>query len=130
MNTSPTLEFIPSLLLVVALTLFLYDSPLYSLRHGRELDARRSLLLYHTPKEAEERLREMSASIGRAPTAPSLKRLLADRASRNALAICTLLNFTVSFSGIMAVSFFGTLLLQVSGDFCARKNFFAVIKKF
>uniref|UniRef100_A0A915D663 Major facilitator superfamily (MFS) profile domain-containing protein n=1 Tax=Ditylenchus dipsaci TaxID=166011 RepID=A0A915D663_9BILA len=91
------------------------------IRKGRVEMARKCLQLYQPVHEVQLRMSEIMTDIS--PKNQSsytgvtrLVRLISHSSpSRSALLICMLLNATVSFSGILAVSFFGTFLLQAIG---------------
>ncbi|KAI6236925.1 General substrate transporter domain containing protein [Aphelenchoides besseyi] len=110
------IETVPSLIQMVSLACFLRQTPIRLLKAGYEKEALRSLQLFHTKTEALNQLEILEREVNSTKDEnddDSFASLW--RESRSALIICVLLNCTVSFSGILAASFFGTLLLTNIG---------------
>lgn len=106
------IEALPCLILIIANLAWFCDSPVYLLRKGDESRTRQSLLAYcgrsAVPYEMERVITEVKSYSTKVD-------LTWDRAARRALMLSLTLNVVVSFSGILAVSFFGTFLLQSIG---------------
>lgn len=92
------------------------ESPTYLLVIGRREAAKNSIIAYHGEdadvegviKSIEEDLEVQTEQI-------SFWQIWRQRPIRNAAIIAVMLNVTVSFSGIMAFSYFGTFLLKAIG---------------
>uniref|UniRef100_A0A7E4UZJ2 MFS domain-containing protein n=1 Tax=Panagrellus redivivus TaxID=6233 RepID=A0A7E4UZJ2_PANRE len=114
------LECIPSITVLIGMALVFYDSPVYLLKKGDEKGAHKCLELYHSKTRASQRVPELYAELEKYKQRKdagdtSFSAMWANLAVRRAFFICFVINTTVSFSGIMAASFFGTLLLQSIG---------------
>ncbi|KAI6228927.1 MFS domain-containing protein [Aphelenchoides fujianensis] len=109
-------EMIPSLILLLSLLLFLQKSPVRLLKEGKQKEALRSLELFHSKAEAADRLAQLEREARGSRTTDRNDSFVSIwKESKSALCICLLLNATVSFSGITAAGFFGTLLLRNIG---------------
>jgi predicted MFS family arabinose efflux permease len=111
------LEIIPTIILMISLHGFLPKSPIRSLKKGDEKEALNSLTFFQNKEAAMSQLSEFQREIRneRFEDRRDVGCIGLMKNSKNALIICLLLNSTVSFSGIISVSFFGTLLLQNIG---------------
>jgi sugar porter (SP) family MFS transporter len=114
------IECIPSIFVLLGMLFVFYDSPVFLIKNGEDKEAYKCLELYHSSHRAQQRLPEIYAELERdkrnhAEGKTTLAAMLNYIPARKAFFICVLVNTTVSFSGIMAVSFFGTFLLQGIG---------------
>uniref|UniRef100_A0AC34F7S7 Major facilitator superfamily (MFS) profile domain-containing protein n=1 Tax=Panagrolaimus sp. ES5 TaxID=591445 RepID=A0AC34F7S7_9BILA len=114
------IECVPSIMVLIGMLFFFYDSPVYLIKNGEDKQAYKCLELYHTTNRAQQRMPEIYAELERdkrnhAEGKTTLAAMFNYIPARKAFFICVLINTTVSFSGIMAVSFFGTFLLQGIG---------------
>ncbi|VDD85571.1 unnamed protein product [Enterobius vermicularis] len=110
------LELIPCLLHLFLLVISVVESPQYFLRKNNEEDARNALSLYSHNKSSigDELARLKNELICNTETA-GWSTLYKDKAVRQALLLSVVLNVAVSFSGVMATSFFGVFLLAETG---------------
>ncbi|KAK5976272.1 Solute carrier family 2 facilitated glucose transporter member 7 [Trichostrongylus colubriformis] len=106
------IEALPCLILIIVNVCWFCDSPVYLLRSGKESLTYQSLTAYcgrqAAPYEMDRVVSEVKAYCTNAD-------VIWNRAARRALCLSLTLNIVVSFSGITAVSFFGTFLLQSIG---------------
>ncbi|VDM49902.1 unnamed protein product [Toxocara canis] len=106
------LEIIPCVVLVLFSVFVLYESPVEFLRRGDEKEARNAISTYYRHEQQNsETIKQLQMELHSNTNASSWKYIFTDRPTRRALYFSVLLNVTVSFSGVMAVSFFGTFLL-------------------
>ncbi|VDK53933.1 unnamed protein product [Anisakis simplex] len=109
-------EMIPSAVLLVVSLFALFESPLEYLRRGDDLKARKAIdAYYRRAQQHPDLLKELRIELSLNSNVNQWKSIFTDRATRCALYLSVLLNVTVSFSGIMAISFFGTLMLSAIG---------------
>ncbi|CAG9538085.1 unnamed protein product [Cercopithifilaria johnstoni] len=108
------MEMIPCLMLIFYAIFFLHESPLYFLKRMDENAAKKVYEFYNGKNEQTERLQIQQRNENEIKEINWMK-LLHDRAASRALYLSILLNCTVSFSGIVAMAFFGTILLSSTG---------------
>ncbi|KAI6189821.1 Transporter, major facilitator family protein [Aphelenchoides bicaudatus] len=118
---------VPTIILMLALPKFLPASPIRLLKEGNEKEALKSLTSFQNRDAALNQLHEFQREIRseRIEGQTKIGCIGLLRHSRSTLIICLLLNATVSFSGIISISFFGTFLLQnigFSGNGAALAN--------
>ncbi|KHJ86896.1 transporter, major facilitator family protein [Oesophagostomum dentatum] len=106
------IEAVPCLILIVMNLCWFRDSPVYLLRKGDDRATYKSLTAYCGSDLAPY---EMERVANEVKTYSASGDVTWDRAARRALMLSLTLNIVVSFSGILAVSFFGTFLLQSIG---------------
>ncbi|CAP36681.2 Protein CBG19428 [Caenorhabditis briggsae] len=108
------IETIPCIAHVILNISMFHDSPKYLLSIGKSIEAERSLYTYYGKscqvKMVLEDLRSETATENK-----TLREVLKDKAASRALSLSVAINFSVAFSGIAAISFFGTFLLQNVG---------------
>ncbi|KAK6754236.1 hypothetical protein RB195_013311 [Necator americanus] len=106
------LEAVPCIILIIMNIGWFRDSPVFLLRKGDDTNTYKALTAYcgfdAAPYEMERVANEVKSYSVRGD-------VIWDRAARRALMLSLTLNVVVSFSGILAVSFFGTFLLQSIG---------------
>ncbi|TKR86415.1 hypothetical protein L596_011011 [Steinernema carpocapsae] len=127
------LEVLPCVILFLSTFFFFYESPFFLLRTNKRSEAAEAVLIFRgsiTDNYKLERiLRAMEHELSESSQSRSRWRdLLQNGGVRWAAIIAATVNATVSFSGIMAVSFFGTFLLQAIGfteNGAAMANFLA-----
>ncbi|VDN05809.1 unnamed protein product [Thelazia callipaeda] len=107
-------ELIACIMHVLYSTFFLQENPKYFLRRENEQSANKETNFHGDEKDVDETLKE-HAETDVEEKKFSWITFLTDRTSRKTLTISILLNCTVSFSGIMAMVFFGTSLLGTAG---------------
>ncbi|RCN48231.1 transporter, major facilitator family protein [Ancylostoma caninum] len=105
-------EAIPCLVLIVMNVSWFRDSPVYLLRKGDDRNTYKSLTAYCGFDAAPYEMQRVANEVKSYCTGGDV---IWDRAARRALLLSITLNVVVSFSGILAVSFFGTFLLQSIG---------------
>ncbi|CAJ0581867.1 unnamed protein product, partial [Mesorhabditis spiculigera] len=108
------LESLPSIVLIVGSISIFHESPVFLLKQNHEEAARQSLAAYHGKQEKDE-LERLRFELKEHAKSENWADFFRDRVSRRALLLSCLLNIVVAFSGITAVSFFGTFLLQSIG---------------
>ncbi|KAK6109222.1 Sugar transporter family protein [Brugia pahangi] len=118
------MEMIPCLMLICYAIFILHESPLYFLKQMNENAAKESIQFYNNWKndrQIDEEMERLKIQQKNNNEKKSVKNIINwmkfcnDRATRRALFLSILLNCTVSFSGIMAMVFFGTALLGAIG---------------
>ncbi|KAK0406030.1 hypothetical protein QR680_018326 [Steinernema hermaphroditum] len=127
-------QLIPCVVLLLSTVFFFHESPFFLLRSHKRAEAAESVLAHRNPApdpfELEQILSAMEHELSEAleTRESGWADLLRNRSFRWAVAIAATVNVTVSFSGIMAVSFFGTFLLTAIGfseNGAALANFIA-----
>ncbi|VDN19664.1 unnamed protein product [Gongylonema pulchrum] len=113
------IEMLPCFMLIVYAIFVLHESPLYFLRRNDEKQAQKAVEFYYSREDNSYRVTkqlemELHSQIHHLRDAGWMV-LWTDRATRRALYFSIILNGTVSFSGIIAMSFFGTFLLNAIG---------------
>ncbi|CAD6193878.1 unnamed protein product [Caenorhabditis auriculariae] len=108
------LEALPALLHIVLNVTTFHESPKFLLEKGDCKRAQASLQAYGS-SDAEKELERLSFELKTRPSCSDFVSFLRDKASTRALSLSVALNVAVAFSGIMAMSFFGTFLLQEIG---------------
>ncbi|EFO19841.2 hypothetical protein LOAG_08651 [Loa loa] len=114
-------EMIPCLMFICYSIFILHESPLYFLKQMNVNAAKESIKFYNKRRNICQIDEEISKlTISQRNMESQLKdinwmKLWHDRATRRALFLSVLLNCAVSFSGIMAMVFFGTALLGAIG---------------
>ncbi|XGW03616.1 hypothetical protein V3C99_015082 [Haemonchus contortus] len=106
------IEALPCLILIIANVSWFCDSPVYLLRNGDENRTYRALTAYCGRRAAPN---EMIRVVSEVKAYCTKTDIVWNRVARRALLLSLTLNIVVSFSGILAVSFFGTFLLQSIG---------------
>uniref|UniRef100_A0A1I8ER31 MFS domain-containing protein n=1 Tax=Wuchereria bancrofti TaxID=6293 RepID=A0A1I8ER31_WUCBA len=118
------MEMIPCLMLICYAIFILHESPLYFLKQMNESAAKESIQFYNNWKndrqidDETERLKIQQKNNEEDKEIKNIinwRKFWNNRATRRALFLSILLNCTVSFSGIMAMVFFGTALLGAIG---------------
>uniref|UniRef100_F1KXB7 Solute carrier family 2, facilitated glucose transporter member 7 n=1 Tax=Ascaris suum TaxID=6253 RepID=F1KXB7_ASCSU len=105
-------EIIPCIILLLFSIFMLNESPVEFLRRGDEKQARTAISFYYRPEQHNnETMKQLQMELHSNVSNMGWKYIFTDRPTRRALYFSVLLNVTVSFSGVMAVSFFGTFLL-------------------
>ncbi|KAJ1374169.1 hypothetical protein KIN20_036794 [Parelaphostrongylus tenuis] len=99
-------------ILVVTNMAWFHDSPVFLLHSGNEAKSHQALVAYCRSDGARY---EMQRVVDEVKSYKTNVDVVWDRAARRALKLSLTLNVIVSFSGILAVSFFGTSLLQSIG---------------
>ncbi|VBB30978.1 unnamed protein product [Acanthocheilonema viteae] len=112
-------EMIPCLMLVCYAIFFLHESPFYYLKRMDE-NAAKKVIQFYGPKndcQINEQIENFKIQQRNESEVKEINwmKLCHDRATGKALFLSVLLNCTVSFSGIMAMTFFGTALLSSAG---------------
>uniref|UniRef100_A0A0R3RWW7 MFS domain-containing protein n=1 Tax=Elaeophora elaphi TaxID=1147741 RepID=A0A0R3RWW7_9BILA len=112
-------EMIPCLMLICYAIFFLHESPLYFVKRMNRSAVKKAVEFYNGKNNCEmneqnKRL-QMQQRNGNEVKGISWMKIRHDRATGKALFLSILLNCTVSFSGIMAMVFFGTALLSSAG---------------
>ncbi|KAE9550205.1 hypothetical protein FO519_006592 [Halicephalobus sp. NKZ332] len=111
------IECFPSIVILIGMFFVFYDSPVYLIKKGEDKKAHKCLELYHSKPDVDQRIPEIYSELEKNERKGkvTLNSIFHCVPTRKAFIICVLINVTVSFSGIMAVSFFGTFLLQGIG---------------
>ncbi|CAI4223602.1 unnamed protein product [Auanema sp. JU1783] len=107
------LESIPCLIAMTAIVFWFYDSPVYLLKTGNIAAAQAACHAYSG--NDEDSLEKIQLELKNQQQVDTFRGIIGTASTRNALLLSATLNVVVSFSGIMAVSFFGTFLLQSIG---------------
>ncbi|PIO61407.1 hypothetical protein TELCIR_17071 [Teladorsagia circumcincta] len=106
------LEALPCMILIIVNVSWFCDSPVFLLRSGDESRTYQALSAYCGRAAAPY---EMDRVISEVKAYSTKSDIVWNRGARRALLLSLTLNVVVSFSGILAVSFFGTFLLQSIG---------------
>ncbi|PIO70760.1 hypothetical protein TELCIR_07381 [Teladorsagia circumcincta] len=106
------LEALPCMILIIVNVSWFCDSPVFLLRSGDESRTYQALSAYCGRAAAPY---EMDRVISEVKAYSTKSDIVWNRGARRALLLSLTLNIVVSFSGILAVSFFGTFLLQSIG---------------
>ncbi|KAM3716246.1 Solute carrier family 2, facilitated glucose transporter member [Dirofilaria immitis] len=113
------IEMIPCLMLICYAIFFLHESPSYFLKRMDENEGRKAIKFYDRKDNCQideeiERFKMQQRNENQIKYINWTK-LCDSRANRRALMLSILLNCTVSFSGVIAMVFFGTALLGSAG---------------
>uniref|UniRef100_A0A1I7U826 MFS domain-containing protein n=1 Tax=Caenorhabditis tropicalis TaxID=1561998 RepID=A0A1I7U826_9PELO len=108
-------ETIPCVVHIVLNILFFHESPNHLISIGKPLEAEESLKAYHGRSCHVKKILEELRNSDNGMKEKSLREILKDKACSQALSLSVAVNFAVAFSGIAAISFFGTFLLQNVG---------------
>uniref|UniRef100_A0A8R1DG45 MFS domain-containing protein n=1 Tax=Caenorhabditis japonica TaxID=281687 RepID=A0A8R1DG45_CAEJA len=109
------LEVFPCIVHILVNIFYFHDSPNYLLSTGKSVEAEASLKVFYGEKCGVKRVLEDLRANSSDVTEKSLRYILSDKSCVQALSLSVAVNFSVSFSGIVAISFFGTFLLQNVG---------------
>uniref|UniRef100_A0A914X5R6 Major facilitator superfamily (MFS) profile domain-containing protein n=1 Tax=Plectus sambesii TaxID=2011161 RepID=A0A914X5R6_9BILA len=109
------IEATPTILLLIFL-MRARETPTYLLVVGQRDEARQSIVYYHgADANVEAVIKTIEQELELQTEQMSFWQIWLHRPIRNAAFIAIMLNVTVSFSGIMAFSYFGTSLLKAIG---------------
>ncbi|CAB05545.1 Major facilitator superfamily (MFS) profile domain-containing protein [Caenorhabditis elegans] len=109
------IETIPCVLhILVNITTF-HDSPTYLLSIGKISEGESAIKVYYGETCHIKKIMEDLRIIDNGVKEKSLRQILKDKGCAQALSLAVAINFSVAFSGIVAISFFGTFLLQTIG---------------
>ncbi|CAL2045839.1 unnamed protein product [Caenorhabditis brenneri] len=109
------IEMIPCAIHIFLNTIFFHDSPTYLLSVGKSAEAEASLKAYHGTNCHVKKILEDLRNNDNGMKEKSLREILKDKGCAQALSLSVAINFSVAFSGIVAISFFGTFLLRSVG---------------
>uniref|UniRef100_A0A0N5A8V5 MFS domain-containing protein n=1 Tax=Syphacia muris TaxID=451379 RepID=A0A0N5A8V5_9BILA len=110
------MELIPCIIHLIMIIFVVVESPVYFLRRNQETNARNSASLYYRNKASiEAELERIKTELICGVETSDWSTLYKNVPVRNALILSMLLNLAVSFSGVMATSFFGVFLLAGIG---------------
>ncbi|CAJ0929626.1 unnamed protein product, partial [Mesorhabditis belari] len=109
------IEGIPNILLILGIISFFHETPIHLLRFGKDQAAKESLKVYSKESDVDQEIEKLKRVLKFQQKTDKWSEILVDGASRSALLFSCALNCVVAFSGITAVSFFGTFLLESIG---------------